>query len=71
MAITRNISLSEEMSKRLKSEDNASELIDSLLKEHYKKTDFSKMTLKDKIKLREKLIAQKDFKAKMEKIEND
>jgi len=66
----RYIYLSEELNKKLKEENNASGLIQELLLEHYRKLDPNQMTpeeIRTEI-TRRKL--EKEYKEKLEKINN-
>lgn len=62
--------MSREMFDKISEEDNASQLIEALLKEHYKWKDAKKMTIEEIDKRIAVLDIQDEAKKKIEEIEN-
>lgn len=68
--VNKTISMSREMFDKISEEDNASQLIEALLKEHYKWKDAKKMTIEEIDKRIAVLDIQDEAKKKIEEIEN-
>jgi hypothetical protein len=71
MKINRTYSLDIELIEKLKSETNASELINSLLRKHFEFSDMNKLSLSEINLELKKLDLEEEYKKKKKELKHD